>query len=49
MTTHAEALPPPVYNFERIPVVHGRNPLWAEEEEGIVHTDGERPHAPPLK
>lgn len=27
--------PPPEYNFEQIPVVHGRDPFWAQKREGV--------------
>ena len=28
--------PPPEYNFEQIPVVHGRDPFWAQKYEGVA-------------
>ena len=28
--------PPPEYNFEQIPTVHGRDPHWAQKREGIA-------------
>lgn len=27
--------PPPEYNFEQIPTVHGRDPFWAQKREGV--------------
>ncbi len=27
--------PPPEYNFEQIPIVHGRDPFWAQKREGV--------------
>jgi cytochrome c oxidase subunit 1 len=37
--------PPPAYNFAKIPTVLGRDPLWKAEEAGLIHTEGEKPHA----
>ena len=28
--------PPPEYNFEQIPTVHGRDPFWAQKREGVA-------------
>jgi cytochrome c oxidase subunit 1 len=41
----ATTSPPPAHNFDTIPVVKGRDPLWLLEKEAGVHTDGDRPHA----
>jgi heme/copper-type cytochrome/quinol oxidase subunit 1 len=41
----ATTSPPPEYNFAKIPVVMGRDPLWKAEEAGLIHTEGEKPHA----
>jgi cytochrome c oxidase subunit 1 len=27
--------PPPEYNFEQIPTVHGRDPFWAQKRQGV--------------
>lgn len=40
----ATTSPPPAHNFDTIPPVMGRDPLWLLEKAG-AHTDGERPHA----
>jgi cytochrome c oxidase subunit 1 len=37
--------PPPEHNFDTIPVVSGRDPLWRMEAEGVINTRGQRPHA----
>jgi len=37
--------PPPAHNFDEIPQVHGRDPLWEMERAGAAHTNGERAHA----
>ncbi len=41
----ATSSPPPAYNFAKIPAVLGRDPLWKAEEAGLIHTEGEKPHA----
>ena len=28
--------PPPEYNFEQIPTVHGKDPFWAQKYEGVA-------------
>jgi cytochrome c oxidase subunit I len=40
----ATTSPPPDHNFDTIPPVMGRDPLWLLEKAG-ARTDGERPHA----
>jgi heme/copper-type cytochrome/quinol oxidase subunit 1 len=41
----ATSSPPPAHNFDTIPPVKGRDPLWILEREGNVATKGQRPHA----
>lgn len=41
----ATSSPPPDYNFAKVPTVLGRDPLWKAEEAGLMHTEGEKPHA----
>ena len=41
----ATTSPPPAHNFDVIPPVKGRDPLWLLQKETGVHTDGDRPHA----
>jgi cytochrome c oxidase subunit I len=40
----ATTSPPPAHNFDAIPPVKGRDPLWLLEKAG-ARTDGDRPHA----
>jgi cytochrome c oxidase subunit 1 len=40
----ATTSPPPAHNFDVIPPVKGRDPLWLLEKSGAI-TDGGRPHA----
>ncbi len=40
----ATTSPPPAHNFDTVPPVMGRDPLWMLEKAG-AHTDGDRPHA----
>jgi len=41
----ATTSPPPAHNFDTIPPVKGRDPLWQLAKETGVSTDGDRPHA----
>jgi cytochrome c oxidase subunit I len=41
----ATTSPPPAHNFDVVPVVSGRDPLWYLEAAGEFHTNGERTHA----
>jgi len=41
----ATSSPPPAHNFDTIPPVKGRDPLWLLEREGQIATRGQRPHA----
>jgi cytochrome c oxidase subunit 1 len=45
----ATTSPPPVHNFNRIPVIHSREPLWVESEQVLaaVHGPLEPMHMPP--
>jgi cytochrome c oxidase subunit 1 len=39
----ATSSPPPAHNFDSVPPVGGRDPLWMLQRAG-VHTEGEKPH-----
>jgi cytochrome c oxidase subunit I len=41
----ATTSPPPAHNFDTIPPVKGRDPLWQLAKETGISTDGDRPHA----